>query len=183
MLNTGMTQIDISDLTIEEYQDGTITRKRSKTRHRASVPTVSYPLWAETRRLLEQYRQTSGEHLLLTEEGKAWIETSLDEKAVYHKRDAIRATYRHLQAPLPLKHFRKTSSSLLDGHPVYGRFAIHFLAQSDGTIAQRHYFNRDESSGFATLFKEAVNWLGEQYGFEVPASEISGSPAILLSFR
>ena len=42
MANTGMTQTDISDLHPSEvdWERGRVTRKRSKTEDRASVPTV-----------------------------------------------------------------------------------------------------------------------------------------------
>ena len=42
MANTGMTQTDVSDLHPSEvdWERGRVTRKRSKTEDRASVPTV-----------------------------------------------------------------------------------------------------------------------------------------------
>jgi len=50
MLNTGCTQVDISELKQSEvdWQRGRITRKRSKTAKHESAPVVEYPLWQET---------------------------------------------------------------------------------------------------------------------------------------
>ena len=38
-----------------------------------------------------------------------------------------------------MKLLRKTSSSLLETHEVYGRYATLFLGQSPRSIADRHY--------------------------------------------
>ena len=46
-LNTGATQVDLSDLERGEFdpETGTIERKRSKTQHHDGVPVVRYRLW------------------------------------------------------------------------------------------------------------------------------------------
>ena len=167
MLNTGMTQKDLSDLQPDEVTpDGRIIRRRSKTRHHAHTPTVSYRLWPETLRLLNAYRAESGERVLLTLKGKPWVQDGITESGAYTKRDGINSNFRHLNPTAPLKTFRATSSTLLDGHRDYARFAQHFLGHSSRTIAEKHYLNRDGQS-FAELFDEAVAWLGSQYGFSV----------------
>ena len=53
-LNCGCTQVDFAALTIDQYRNGTITRKRVKTSDHDDVPTVTYKLWPETIRLLEE---------------------------------------------------------------------------------------------------------------------------------
>jgi len=56
MLNTGMQQVDIAELTPfqVDWDAGTITRKRTKTTDTKSVPTVCYKLWDTTMKLLEK---------------------------------------------------------------------------------------------------------------------------------
>ena len=58
-----------------------------------------------------------------------------------------------------MKLLRKTSSSLLETHEVYGRYATLFLGQSPRSIADRHYVWPSQD-----LFDKAMGWLGERYG-------------------
>jgi integrase len=165
MLNCGMTQIDISELRQREvdWVHGRIIRKRSKTDHFDDVPEVDYVLWEETWELLLKFRQPEGDRVLLTESGKTWVRDSIDQTGKRHKVDVIASNYAHLKRRLkvaePLKRLRKTSSSMLGEHRVYGRFAQHFLGQSPRTVADRHYVKPSRE-----LFDEAVRWLGTQYG-------------------
>ena len=164
MLNCGMTQRDISDLKDEEvdWNAGRIRRKRSKTANHDNVPVVEYLLWPRTFDLLKEYR-SGGELVLLTESGRPWVRTDLkDGKLV--KSDSVASCYIWLKKRLkgfskPLKQLRKTAASLLDTHPVYGRYAQLFLGQSPRSIADKHYVQPSQ-----VLFDEAVLWLGEQLG-------------------
>ena len=100
MLNTGMTQVDVSDLLDTEvnWTEGTITRKRSKTRDQKDVPVVCYKLWPFTFQLLQQYR-SGQERVLLTESSKPYVRAELiDGKLV--KSDNIRSNFAHLQKRL-----------------------------------------------------------------------------------
>ena len=72
MANTGMNQIDIANLKPSEYKDGRITRSRSKTK-KQGTRVVSWKLWDTTRHLLDQYGETSGDRLFLTETKRAWV--------------------------------------------------------------------------------------------------------------
>lgn len=75
MLNCGMYQADISDLRKDELDEkaGTITRRRSKRRHRADAPKVCYPLWPETLALLVENKAKEGDRVLLTEDGNPLV--------------------------------------------------------------------------------------------------------------
>jgi integrase len=165
MANCGMTQRDISDLRQDEvdWEGGRIIRKRSKTGDHASVPTVSYPLWPQTRALLRQYRAGAGELALLTLSGRRWVEDRwVDGKLV--RTDSIASNYAHLKKKVgfdkPLKLLRKTSVSMLDNHETFARFFGHFLGHAPRSIQERHYVARSQER-----FDAAVVWLGEQYGF------------------
>ena len=93
-LNCGMTQKDISDLLDADvsWQAGTITRKRSKTANHAGVPTVTYQLWPETFRLLQQHRSQT-EVVLLTKASMRLVEERLDETGSYRKSDSVKSAY------------------------------------------------------------------------------------------
>ena len=162
MLNCGMTQQDISDLHPSEVDwcGSRIRRKRSKTGEHDNVPLVEYPLWAQTFALLQQYRTPDPDHVLLTETGKTWIRDRVKADGSRSRTDAIQSVYRHVQVPgkPPLKLFRKTSATLLDGSD-HGKYAIHFLGQAPVDVAHKHYI---QSNGPG--FDDAVHWLGEQYG-------------------
>jgi integrase len=170
MANCGMTQRDIADLHPCEvdWERGRITRKRSKTRDQSeSVPTVEYPLWPITRDLLRQYGRRQGDRVLTTETGRPWVRDAIMGDGRRHRVDAIRSNYAHVARRLgftkPMKLLRKTSSSLLETHDVYGRYAQMFLGQSPRTVADRHYVRPDQAK-----MDRAVGWLGEQYGFVAP---------------
>ena len=165
MLNCGMTQVDISDLHPREvdWDKGRITRKRSKTAAHEHVPTVEYPLWPGTRRLLGQFGIRGGDRVLLTESGRPWLRDVLKADGSRSKVDVIKSNYVHLQRKTnlsyPLKLFRKTSATIIESHEHYGRYVGHFLGHAPRSLADRHY-----AAPSPELFDKIVLWLGKQYG-------------------
>ena len=119
-----MTQKDISDLLDADvsWQAGTITRKRSKTANHAGVPSVTYQLWPETFRLLQQHRSQK-EVVLLTKAGKRLVEERLDETGAYRKSDSVKSAYDRGMAKLPFskpfKLLRKTSATMIHANPQF----------------------------------------------------------------
>jgi integrase len=167
MANCGMTQKDVSDLKDSEvdWKRGTITRKRSKTRSRKDTPIVCYKLWPETFASLKKHR-SGKESVLLTKTGKTYLRQA-HEGGKLVSRDIIAGSFRQLCKRLDftkqMKQLRKTSATMLESHPVYGRFTSHFLGHAPATIKERHYAKPDQA-----LFDEAVLWLGQQLGFVDP---------------
>ena len=163
MANCGMTQGDISDLadTEVDWKAGRVIRQRSKTAGMEGVPTVNYLLWPLTFQLLQKYRSGT-DRVLLTDSGKPYVRTEM-VKGKMVKADGFASNFVHLKKRLDfhksLKQLRKTAATLLDGHPVYGRFVGHFLGHSPRSIAARHYAAPSQE-----LFDEAVRWLGQQMG-------------------
>jgi integrase len=163
MANCGMTQVDVSDLAADEvnWKRGTITRRRSKTKHNENVPVVTYRLWPLTWQLLKQHRSGT-ERVLLTESGKPYVRNELVNGKL-RKADGFKSNYAHVQRRLkfskPMKLLRKTAATLLGSHPVYGRLVPHFLGHSPRGMAEKHYVAPPEK-----LFDEAVRWLGRQLG-------------------
>jgi integrase len=164
MANCGMLQTDISELRDDEvdWREGRIIRKRSKTGDSEDVPTVGYKLWEQTFELLKQYR-SGGEVVLLTESGRRWVNKRMVDGRLV-KADNIASCYVWLKKRAkfgkPLKLIRKTSASLIEGHPEYGRYKSHFLGHSPRTVADRHY-----AAPSTELFDRIVDWLGQQYGY------------------
>jgi integrase len=169
MMNTGMQQKDISDLTPDEvdWQTGRITRHRSKLKN---GPVISYPLWSKTFELLKKLGTREGDRVLTNEKGlQLKIEELVDGKL--RKVDNVAVAYHRLfvkcssgEKPLlktkrPLKLLRKTSPSLLNTNIKYKSCAIMFLADSVRGIQPTHYIAPDQAT-----FDEAVLWLGQQYG-------------------
>jgi integrase len=173
MINLGMYQKDIADLkdTEVDWNAGTITRRRSKTKDAKGSPTVTYRLWPQTFALLKEFR-SGGELVLLTGDNRAWVRAEPKSGGKILQCDGIARNYRRLIAaykkknpdkPLaarPLKELRKTSASKLDEHGEYGRYAQHFLGQSPRSIADRHYITPSQAR-----FDMALEWLGRGYGF------------------
>jgi len=169
MLNCAFTQKDVAELLQSEvdWTNGTVTRKRSKTRKKKNVPTVRYVLWDETFALLKQYRQPSGDPVLLTKSGKPWIRDSIaaDGKR-RHKTDAVTSNYRHLRKRLKIdmtmSKLRKAGATVLADSERFARFSQRMLGQAPTSVADKHYIGNDAGQG---TFDNAVRWIGERFGF------------------
>src|SRR5262249_44415409 len=111
--------------------------------------------------LLRQYR-SGAERVLLTESGRPFVRKELVNGKLV-KADNIASNYAHLKRRLkfrkPLKWLRKTSATLLESHPVYGRLTSLFLGHSPRSIKDKHYAEPPQE-----LLDEAVTWLGQQLG-------------------
>lgn len=177
MLNTGMTQKDISDLDFSEvdWDAGRILRKRSKTRHHEGVPQVDYLLWPETLRLLRQERCSRSSGCVLLNEGgrPLWSEEILDD-GKYRKNDNVRNAFgrlaRKLEIAKPLKSLKKTSATKIRGHQSYRGLEDLFLGHAPQKISDQHYAQSPTS-----MLDKAISWLREEYGIEkiVSGSEMS----------
>ena len=99
MLNCGNTQKDVSDLKKTEVDlgEGTIKRRRSKTRSKKHVPVVTYKLWKSTLKELKKHLSDDPVRALLTQSGKKWVRDNLGDDEKYSKTDAIDSNYVHLQ--------------------------------------------------------------------------------------
>jgi len=164
MLNCGMYQNDISELLKDEinWQQGTITRARSKTRER-NGPVVTYRLWPETIRLLKGQRAAEGKLALTTDEGNPLVRYWLEDGEM-RRYDVIQSAWGRLAAKMDLrkmrlgmKHLRKTAATLLGQHPQYKFYCNHYLADSPRSVADRHYVKPSDEEFFA-----ALDWLREQ---------------------
>lgn len=172
-LNCGFYSVDIARLTRSEFheKEGRIIRQRSKTRGKSDrIPKVNYKLWTPTIRLLTKYAQMSNHPTLLltnVDGGQLWSE--YEKGGTIKHNDNVKNAYFRLQAELkipkrhrkPFKTFRKTSSSRLDEHTEYGRYAEYFLGEAPRSIAGKHYVkpSRDQ-------FDNALIWLGKEYGIQ-----------------
>jgi integrase len=164
MANCGMTQKDVADLRQGEvdWKQGRIIRRRSKTADRYAVPTVNYKLWPLTWELLREYRASGeGERALLTLSGRPWVDARLVEGRLVST-DNIASNYAHLKRKLdfvkPLKLLRKTSASLLDEQPEFGRYTGYFLGHAPRSVRDKHYVSPSQDR-----FDDAVAWLGRRY--------------------
>jgi integrase len=164
MLNCGAYQSDIGELRRDQYENGHLTRKRTKMEECESVPTVTYRLWKTTDQLLRKHMETSGEWLLLNSNGeqlwRSWIGDDGKAKVV----DNIASKYKRLvkDADRPtLKQLRKTSSNLLFNNKQFKNLHTLFLGHSPRTVAEINYVDPDDDT-----LDEAIEWLGEQYGIK-----------------
>jgi hypothetical protein len=167
-MNCGFTQVDISDLSHSELHlsERRIIRKRSKTERKKNVPTVNYLLWSKTAALLKKCATTTGELVLLTDEQRPLKQESL-VNGKHTKSDNIKSAWVRLLNKLQISakdrktftDIRNTSSTLLEDHAEFSRYAQHFLGHSPKTVAETHYVIPSQRR-----FDEAVKWLGKQYG-------------------
>jgi integrase len=163
-LNCGMTQIDISELAPDEvdWTNKRITRKRSKTKDRESTPTISYPLWSETFRLLRQEGEQTGKRVLYNDAGNALHVQQVGKSKIDNVRSAfVRLAKKH-NLPTSFSVFRATSASFLDASD-YANVARHFLGRAPRGVDDRNYLS-PHTQLFKDRFDAAIRWLGEQYG-------------------
>jgi hypothetical protein len=118
---------------------------------------VNYRLWPETWALLQRFRQPSGELVLRTNTGRAWVRDEIDAAGERHKTDQIRTDYGRFTikqgSSLSLSSLRKVGATLLADERAHAVFAQRFLGQAPTTIAEKHYIG--EGAGQAS-FDEAV---------------------------
>jgi integrase len=171
MLNTGMTQKDISDLRKDQLDlgrdAGTIKRRRSKTATLKNTPEVCYPLWPETLRLLKKHLSNDPVYALLTRSGRRWVRKKMLETGQLKRTDSVAALWLDLRQKLnltakgkSLKTFRKTSATRLNTNKDYRDLRHLFLGHSPSNQADKSY-----AAAAQDLLAEAVRWLGQQYGF------------------
>ena len=159
-LNTGVYQIDLCDLKPDEIdlENGTITRRRSKTRKHPNPPRVTYKLWPQTLELLKQEMTTEGERALIGENGRPLVVQAVDGK----KTDAVRSAFNRLLKKTGLKGsfklFRKTSASLLADSQWPDVYDL-FLGLAAAKISDIHYAKAAQGR-----LAKALVWLGKQYG-------------------
>lgn len=170
MLNCGMTQKDISDLKFEEvdWEKGRIIRKRSKTSQFENVPTVSYLLWQETFRLLQQERsQVSTGRILENANGSPICTEQIGADGKFKKTDNVKNAFDRLRKKVglkkPLKSFKKTSASMLRNDERFHSLEDLFLGHAPDRISDKHYTQIP-----AKLLDKAILWLETQ--FECPST-------------
>ncbi|MBX9770779.1 MAG: tyrosine-type recombinase/integrase [Candidatus Obscuribacterales bacterium] len=166
MLNCGMYPSDIGKLHPSEvdFKNGIITRKRTKTKSHQNVPVVKYKLWDETLSLLKANKSESKDFVLTNKYGKPlWDQMGVDRvDDIGQAFDRFRKSLEEkeiLKESMPLKHLRKTSSSLLYNNGDYAQFAEYFLCHAGQSVAQKHYLKVFDSEFF-----KALTWLGNQFG-------------------
>jgi integrase len=168
MANCGMTQQDIGSLVAIEidWQEGRITRRRSKTRRHKQPPTVSYKLWPTTWELLQKHGNRQG--LVFTVNGEPIVR--LDHGGKKARKDLLGDQWRRVRQKLSfqksLKGIRKMGQSLIKGSREFNKLNNYYLANVPGDIADRHY--SDDDLGVRQFFDEAVLWLGRQLGQVTP---------------
>ncbi|WP_143544003.1 site-specific integrase [Rhodopirellula sp. MGV] len=164
-LNCGMTQIDMSDLRPADvdWEAGTITRKRNKTRKFKSVPTVTYQLWPRTFELLKQFRSESPERVLLTKEGRILVESGIKDDNKLQKRDSVRLAIRYLRGQtgieVTMKMLKKLSASLIRDSKEFNGLESLFLDQAESRVSGKHYALPPQQ-----LLYQAIDWLEVELG-------------------
>ena len=194
MANAGMTQVDISELqhTEIDWKDGTITRKRSKTKNHAHVPTVTYYLWAPTLDLLRQCATKDEPYVLATRTGEQATRQYFSAEGKPIRTDATGQAYTKLQNNLEaacavkVKKMSKdqikaaVAAGALNPDKTYRRWALKSIRKAGATALgghpdyaryAAHYLGHaPETVADAHYvkpspeqFKKACEWLGEHF--------------------
>jgi len=151
-LNCGFNHTDIANLRHTELDltNATITRQRSKTANRKSsnVPTVTYPLWAETLRLLKTHLSNDETYALLSPTSKY-----LNRDTVYR---IASKPYNKTNVNYKLKTIRKLGATLIANNFNWS-LAHQYLGDAPSGIAAKHYIKPNHEQ-----FAHAIQWLGRQ---------------------
>ena len=155
MLNTGSTQEDLSQFTMEnvDLKSGTLTRLRTKHKKHPNAPTVQYTLWPE----LLKWFKTKKDH-----QGLIFTRTSgraIGKPLVTGRDDWLAGEYDKLRGTQTktLKHFRKTGATWISSSP-WKAYRDMYLANSGGGIGDRHY------DGSVIFPKEATEHVRKKAG-------------------
>lgn len=183
--NTGMTQKDISDLVPEDvdWERGLVSRKRSKSRHRASVDIVTHCLWPETFALLKKLGNPHGELVLRGRNGNPLVYIRLkDDRPV--RTDSVANAFNRLAASegvwvkgKSFKNIRATSSTLLK-NGGYHHLVDLFMGHAPGSTADRAY-----AADYDCRLDEAIEFLRQEYLVKLLSSEHGAEaiPATMIS--
>ncbi len=155
-LNCGMTNVDIGSLRKDQIIGNRLVRKRVKTMRHEEVPTVSYALWPETQQLIKECLSDDPELALTSSDGTPLYNSRFEGMGT-RKKDLLALAWKRANVTIPLKAFRSISATLLESHPIYGRYKGHFLGHSPKSIADKHY-----AAPSPELFDQAVGWLRDQ---------------------
>ncbi len=160
-LNCGFTQSDMGGLKhkVIDWKNGIITHKRGKTKAFEAVPTVKYQLWEATFSLLKKFRSNHPDLVLVTENGaKMYLQEIVDGKLKF--KDQFGVQWKRNNVPISLKMFRKIGATMLQNHPVFGRYVQFYLGHSPKSVAEIHYAPPSD-----ILFFEALKWLEKEIFF------------------
>lgn len=143
--NTGMNNTDIGHLEPKaiDWQAGTLTRRRIKTKKWAGVPKVTYYMWAEVVRLLKQEMTDGTEYVLTDAKGEPlYITDKEGDGSVY---DKIKSTLRDCKplkaytgAKFTVKDFRDFGSLQLQNSP-HSRDWVAWLAHTPKEVHETNY--------------------------------------------
>ncbi len=167
-LNCGMTARDIADLHPSEvdWKRGTITRKRSKTKKHADVPTVTYKLWPATLKALRKHRSGNPNQVLVNGNDSPLITQAMRPDGILRRTDTIRLAFRRLikkierqGGPSIAPEFtmlRRTGATML-AEQFDNHLTELWLGHSPKTVAGKHYI----APSMARL-EQATTWLRTQ---------------------
>lgn len=147
--NCGFRQKDVATLTPEMLNEksGYITRQRSKVEY-TDAPIVSWKLWPETLKAIQQLRNKTG--LVLTRaNGLPWVVEGLNEKQNRKRDDAFRRELwldfaERLDLKLSADAIRRSCANLLTTNSTTTNqisIQIKFLGQVPSGVASRHYID------------------------------------------
>lgn len=142
-MNCGYGYADISALKKEHYSDGRLIRPRSKT----GVIT-NHLLWAETKKLLDKYKDRSNSELLLTNsDGKALVRSEKKCNAIHQalQRWQRRTQVAPVLADIPSYRFYNLRSSVAQAITDIKDKSVAqtFLGHAASDIADKHYLVRN----------------------------------------
>ena len=102
-----------------DWNSGTLTRKRGKTKRFDTVPTVTYKLWPETFDLLKKHRSHSEDRILINTNGAPLYQEYMDE--ISHKlkkndniKNAFERVRREVKINKSFGKLRKTSATAIE---------------------------------------------------------------------
>jgi integrase len=162
-LNCGMLSVDVGALRKDEidFEEGRITRKRTKTETEKDVPTVSYKLWPTTLKLLKKCLGADSVLALSTKNGKRLVEYWLDADGKEKEKNMLRQQWKRAQTEIPHKAFRSVGSTLIYNNQTYRPWTGYYLGHTAKSLIEKHYA-ADTKEG-RQEFDKIVEWLGKQF--------------------
>jgi len=167
MLNTAMTQKDLSELTPDmiDWKKGILTRTRTKheDRENGDIPEVKYHLWESTFKLLKEHGNRKGDLVFRNERNNPLVGSNRTDSVA----SAFKVIRKKTEITKTLKYFRKSGTSALGTSPQYKLWRETYLANSGSTVTDRHY------DGTTMLPKEVTDYIAEYLEIDEAMKELN----------
>jgi integrase len=177
-VNCGTLTEDQAALTFGEVAGDSLSYKRHKTENHEHLGKVTFPIWAATRKALDELQAVSGRSsglVFQSHNGSPIIRDDVDEAGNGSRSDCLGLNFTRLRRwavaeghafpSLPLKNFRKVFSTEAERLEIAPKYINTFLGHAGESMADKHYKDQTRATDW-DRFADAVRTVGKSLGLD-----------------